>query len=92
MIEPEETSYNDLAAAVSDVVGQDVSYRQVSFNELAAQLRRRGMNTAFVEAYIESLRAKDEKMDNVASRTSATIGPTSFRRWSEENLRPALHR
>ncbi len=89
---PEELSYGSLAAIVSDVVGRDVRYRQVPFDDLAAQLRERGMNAAFVEAYVEMLRAKDEGMDNVAPRASAIIGSTSFRQWAENDLKPALCR
>ncbi len=87
---PEELSYGDLAAIVSDVVGRDVRYRQVSFDDLAAQLQKRGMNAVFVKAYVEMLRAKDEGMDNVAPRASAIIGLISFRQWVEEDLKPAL--
>ena len=87
---PEELSYGDLAAIVSDVVGRVVRYRHVSFDDLAAQLREREMNAAFVEAYVEMLRAKDEGMDNVAPRASAIIGSTSFRQWAEKDLKRAL--
>lgn len=50
------------------------------------------MNAAFVEARVEMLRAKDEGLDNVAPRAFAIIGPTSFRRWAEDDRRPALRR
>ena len=48
------------------------------------------MNGAFVQAYVDMLRAKDEGMDNMAPRASAVIGPTSFRQWAEEELRSAV--
>ena len=48
------------------------------------------MNPAFVQAYVDILRAKDDGMDNVASRASAVIGPTSLRQWAENELKPAL--
>ena len=50
------------------------------------------MNAAFVEAYVEMLRAKDEGVDNVAPRASAIIISTSFRQWAENDLKPALRR
>ena len=89
---PEELSYRDLAAIVSDVIGREVRYRRVSFDDLATRLRERGLNGAFVAAYIDMLRAKEEGMDNVAPRASVIIGATSFRQWAEENLKPALRR
>ncbi len=87
---PEELSYNDLADIVSEVVGWTVSYRQVPFEGWAAQLRERGENAAFVQAYIAMLRAKNEGMDNAVPRTTAIIGSTRFRQWAEQELKPAL--
>ena len=88
---PEELSYGDLAATVSEVVGREVSYQHLSFEHLEGQLRERGMNPAFVQAYVDMLRAKDEGMDNVAPRASAIIGPTSFRQWAEDELKAAVN-
>ena len=87
---PEELSYGEVADIVSDVVGWSVRYRRVSFEDWAEQLRKRGQNAVFVQAYIDMLRAKDEGMDNEAPRASAIIGPTSFRQWAEEELKPAM--
>ena len=88
---PEELSYGELAAIVSEVIGREVRYQQIPFERLEAQLRERGMNPAFVQAYVDMLRAKDEGMDNVAPRASAIIGPTSFRRWAEDELKAAIN-
>ena len=88
---PEALSYGELAAIVSEVVGREVRYQHIPFERLEAQLRERGMNPAFVQAYVDMLRAKDEGMDNVAPRASAIIGPTSFRRWAEDELKAAVN-
>ncbi len=87
---PEELSYSDLAATVSEVIGREVRYQHVPFDDLTTQLRERGMNGAFVQAYVDMLCAKNEGMDNVAPRASAIIGPTTFRQWAEEELKPAV--
>ena len=87
---PEELSYNDLAVIISDVIGREVRYEQVSFDDLEAQLRAAGMNGDFVNAYVEMLRAKNEGMDNVAPRASAIIGSTTFRQWVEGELQPVV--
>lgn len=87
---PEELTYADLAAIVSEVIGREVRYEQVPFDQVAAQLIQRGANEAFVQAYIAMLRAKNEGMDNVAPRSSAIIGATSFREWAERELKPAV--
>ena len=87
---PEELSYDDLAAIVSEVVGREVRYQPISFEQLEARLCERGMNPAFARAYVEMLRAKDEGMDNVAPRATALIGPTTFRQWAQDELGPAV--
>ena len=85
---PEELSYADLAAVVSEVTGREVRYEQVPFEALEAQLVGRGANPAFARAYVDMLRAKDEGMDNEAPRESAIIGSINFRRWAQDELRP----
>ena len=87
---PEELSYSDLAAIISEVIGRDVRYSQVPFDALKAQLVERGWPNAFAQGYVEMLRAKNEGMDDAAPRSSAIIGETSFRKWAEEELKPAV--
>lgn len=87
---PEELSYGDLAAIVSEVIDRDVRYSQVPFEALKTQLVERGWPDAFAQAYVDMLRAKNEGMDDVAPRSSAIIGATSFRQWAEEELKPAV--
>ncbi len=87
---PEELSYNDLAAIISEVIGREVRYQQVPFDAFKAQLMGRGLTDAFAHGYVDMLRAKNEGMDNVAPRSTAIIGPTSFHQWAEEKLRPVV--
>ena len=87
---PEELSYADLAAVVSEVAGREVRYEQVPFEALEAQLVGRSANPAFARAYVDMLRAKDEGMDNEAPPESAIIGSMNFRRWAQDELRPVL--
>ncbi len=87
---PEELSYADLAAIVSEVTGRGVRYEHQSFAAYKEAAMARGFTDAFAQGFVDMLRAKDEGMDNVASRATAIIGPTSFRQWVEEELQPAL--
>ena len=87
---PEELSYADLAAIISDVTGRAVRYEHQSYEAYKAAAMARGMSDAFAQGYVDMLRAKEEGMDNVASRATAIIGPTTFRQWVEEELQPAL--
>ncbi len=87
---PEELSYADLAAIVSDVTGREVRYEHQSYEAYKEAAMARGLTNAFAQGFVDMLRAKEEGMDNVASRDAAIIGPTSFRQWIEEELQPAL--
>ncbi len=87
---PEELSYGDLASIVSEVIGREVRYEHQSYEAYKAEAVARGLTDAFAQGYVDMLRAKEEGMDNVASRATAIIGPTSFRQWAEEELKPAI--
>ena len=87
---PEELSYADLAAIVSEVIGREVRYEHQSYAAYKEAAMARGLTDAFAQGYVDMLRAKEEGMDNVVPRATAIIGPTSFRRWAEQELKPAV--
>jgi len=87
---PKELSYADLAAIVSEVIGRDVRYEHQTYEAYKQAAIARGLTDAFAQGYVDMLRAKEEGMDNVASRYTAIIGPTSFRQWVQEELKPAV--
>ena len=87
---PEDLSFNDMAAIVSEVLGREVRYQQVPFDAFKAQLLGRGMTESFAQGYVDMMRAKNEGMDNAAPRTAASTTPTTFRQWCEQELRPAV--
>ena len=87
---PEDLSFSEVARIISEVLGLDVSYTQVPFDGFKAQLKKRGMSENFAQGYVDMMRAKNEGMDNVAPRTPETTGPTTFRQWAEEELKPVL--
>ena len=85
------TATRDMGAAAARLLRDRSWTRQEDVPVLGpAQLRERGVNGAFVQAYVDMLRAKDAGMDNAAPRASAIIGPTTFRQWAEEKLKPAV--
>ena len=87
---PEELSYAELAAIVSEVTDREVRYEHQSYETYKQAAIARGLTDAFAQGFVDMLRAKEEGMDNVASRATAIIGPTSFRQWVAEELQPAL--
>jgi uncharacterized protein YbjT (DUF2867 family) len=87
---PEDLSFNDVAAIMSDVLGRTIRYQQIPLEAMEAQLRKRGSSEAFITGFVAMMRAKNEGMDNVARRTPETTTPTSFRQWCDEVLKPAV--
>lgn len=87
---PEDLSFNDMARIMSDVLGKPVRYQQVTFEAYKAGFVQRGMSDAMAQGMTDMARAKNEGLDNAVRRTPGNSTPTSFRRWCEEELRPAV--
>ncbi|MCB1470217.1 MAG: NAD(P)H-binding protein [Rhizobiaceae bacterium] len=85
---PEDLSFDDLAAIISDVIGREVRYRQIAFDRFKQQFLDRGASGSFAQGYVDMYRAKDEGIDNATLRTSANTVPTSFRTFCEQVLKP----
>ncbi len=87
---PEELSYAELAAIISDVTGREVRYEHQTYEAYKDATIAYGLTDAFAQGFVDMLRAKEEGMDNVAPRATAIIGATGFHQWVEEELQPAL--
>ena len=87
---PEDLSFNDMAAIMSDVLGKKVRFQQVPADAYKAQLIQHGANEVFAQGIVDMLIAKDNGMDNVEARTPENTTPTSFHQWCEEILKPAV--
>lgn len=89
---PEDLSFNDQAAIISEVTGHTVRYQQISFDQFEQQVLGRGATESFAQGYVDMYRAKDEGMDNVAARSADIRYTTTFRQFCEEQLKPAFAR
>ena len=87
---PEDLSFNDQAAIISEVTGREIRYQQIPFDQFKQQFLGRGASESFSQGYVDMYRAKDEGMDNVASRGADRLGSTRFRQVCEDQLKPAL--
>ena len=87
---PEDLSFNDMAAIMSDVLGKQVRFQQVPGDAYRSQLIQYGANEVFAQGIVDMLIAKDNGMDNVEARTPENTTPTSFHQWCEEILKPAV--
>ena len=89
---PEDLSMNDMAGIMSEVLGKQVRFQQISLDAFKARLRENGVSEAFAQGYADMIAAKNKGLDNAASRTPQSTTPTSFRTWCEEVLKPAVLR
>ncbi len=87
---PEDLSFNDMAAILSDVLGRSIRFQQVPGDAYKAQLIQHGANEVFAQGIVDMLIAKDNGMDNVETRTPENTTPTSFHQWCEEILKPRV--
>ena len=87
---PEDLSCNEMAAIISDSLGREIHYQQITLDAFKAQLLGRGVTESFAQGYVDMMRAKNEGMDDVRPRMSASHAPTSFRQWCDETLKPAV--
>jgi len=90
LLGPEDLSFNDMAEIMSQVLGKDVRFQQVTFEAYKDRFIRLGMSDPMAQGYTDMARAKNEGLDNSVQRTPENSTPTSFRQWCEEVLKPAV--
>ena len=90
LLGPEDLSYNDMAQIMSQVLGKDVRFQQITFEAYKDRFVRLGMSDAMAQGYADMARAKNEGLDNGVQRTPQNSTPTSFRQWCQEALKPAV--
>ncbi|MEV3923817.1 NAD(P)H-binding protein [Actinomadura coerulea] len=92
LLGPENLSYDDMAAVISESLGTSVRYRRISADALADRLTARGMSGAMVQSMLDMLAAKEDGLDDAIVRTPrhAVDTPTTFRQWCDEVLKPAV--
>jgi len=90
LLGPEDLSFNDMAEIMSQVLGKDVRFQQITFEAYKDGFIRLGMSDAMARGYADMAWAKNEGLDNGVQRTPQNSTPTSFRQWCEEALKPAV--
>lgn len=87
---PEDLSYNDIAAIMTEVLGKSIRFQQISADAYKAQLIKLGANEVFAQGIVNMHVAKGNGLDNAEPRTAENTTPTSFQQWCEEVLKPAV--
>jgi uncharacterized protein YbjT (DUF2867 family) len=90
LLGPEDLSFNDMAETMSQVLGQEVRFQQITFEAYKDRFIRLGDSDAMAQGYVDMAWAKNEGLDNAVQRTPQNSTPTSFRQWCEEVLKPAV--
>jgi uncharacterized protein YbjT (DUF2867 family) len=86
---PDRLSPNAMAEVMSDVLGQAVGFRQLSLGDVESALVQRGASEGVARDMTEMIAAQSDGVYD-ADQAVATPGPTDFRTWCGEVLRPAL--
>ncbi|MFF3940563.1 NmrA family NAD(P)-binding protein [Streptomyces phaeofaciens] len=90
VISPDTLSPNGMAEVLSEVLERPVRFQQISSEAYRTTMLRYGMSDAFAQGLVDMAAAQNDGIYDAEQRTLRTAGPTSFRRWCEDVLRPAL--
>ncbi|SEP07261.1 NAD(P)H-binding protein [Actinacidiphila rubida] len=92
LLGPEDLSYDDMAAVVSDVLGTTVVYRRMPEQAMREFLTGSGASEGMAQSILDMMTAKEHGLDDGVVRTPqhADDTPTTFRQWCEDTLRPAV--
>jgi uncharacterized protein YbjT (DUF2867 family) len=86
---PEDLSFDDQAAIMTEVLGRPVRYQQVPGAAFKARMIGFGLSDAMAQALLDMAIAKNDGLDNGAPRTPESSSPTTFREWCTQVLKPA---
>ncbi len=87
---PEDLSFNEIARIMTEVLGKPVRFQQVPGPGYKASLMQHGSSEAFAQSLVDMFTEVGQGLYAAEPRTPETSTPTTFRRWCDEVLRPAL--
>ena len=90
LLGPEDLSFNDMAEIISEVLGKEVRFVQTTFEAYKDRFIGFGMSEAMAQGMTDMAWAKNEGLDNGVIRTPENSTPTSFRQWSEAELKSTV--
>jgi uncharacterized protein YbjT (DUF2867 family) len=90
LLGPADLSFNDMAEIISEVLGKEVRFQQITFEAYQDRFVSFGMTDAMAQGMTDMAWAKNEGLDNAVQRTSENSTPTSFREWCDAVLKPAV--
>lgn len=87
---PKDMSQGEAAEILSEVLGKEIRYREISDEELKAAMKKNGATEAGAQALAELCDSIKRGTFNVIKRTPENSSPTTFREWCETVFKPAF--
>ncbi len=87
---PEDLTFEEMAATISDVVGREIRFQEMPMDDFAAMMKSMGASNGMAQGYVDMISAKNEGMDTMQRPVDRSETPTSLRTWCETELRPIL--
>jgi uncharacterized protein YbjT (DUF2867 family) len=87
---PEDLSQQDMAAVMSEVLGNPIRYQQTPAQAYKKSFLGFGFSEPMAQAMLDMALAKNKGLDNGVTRTPEFSSPTTFRQWCVDVLKPAV--
>jgi uncharacterized protein YbjT (DUF2867 family) len=87
---PEDLSCHDQAEIMSEVLSRPVRFQQIPTDAYKTSLTQHGMSEAWAQGLCDMTAAVERGIYDTALNTSRAATPTTFRRWCEDTLAPAV--
>ncbi len=88
---PEDISHDQIAEAVSEVIGKTVRFRQTTRAEHISMLTKEGLSSVLAEGVADMFAAIAGGLFTAEPRTPETTTSTTIQQWLQEDFIPALH-
>jgi uncharacterized protein YbjT (DUF2867 family) len=90
VVSPDHLTPNQMAEELSEVLGKEIRYQQISTEDYSATLAQYGLSPAWVQGLVDMATAQNDGIYYVQQRDSEAVAPTTFRAWAENVLAPAV--
>jgi uncharacterized protein YbjT (DUF2867 family) len=90
VIGPDALSPHDMAKVLSEVLERPIRFQQVSDDAYKATMTQYGMSEAWAQGLVDMATAQNDGIYDAEQHALHSAGPTGFRRWCEDVLKPAM--
>lgn len=90
LLGPEDISFGEMAAILSQTLGRPVQFQEISMGTLRGLMLDRGASAGMADAMVRMLTAKTAGLDHLVPRPQPCLTPTDFRTWCRSVFLPAL--